>query len=566
VRLRTAAAVLAVLSLWAAPSARAGDPIMPLAQVKPGMKCTGYTVVRGTEITTFDVEVLDVFEQRPYAPSILVRVSGPAVADGGVAAGFSGSPVYCNDEQGTARNIGAIAEVVGDYGNDLALATSIEEILRESPDPPASRARSRARVRAAASSRIPRTPLTVAGLSQPVERALVSVARRGPQPVIVAPRAPAQPAEPFTPLRPGSSVSVGLSSGDLWVGGIGTVAYVDGPSTWIFAHPFEGVGRRSLLMQEAYVHTVVGNPDPTLGSYKLAAPGRDIGTITNDGLASVVGTMGALPRTTDVKVTATDPQVGKSETTEVQVADESGVDLPAGFSPLAFIGPLTVADASARILRSVPARESGSMCARIDLLGGPEPLRICNRYVVQFGGGVGGGMADDLSRAVAAIDSAHYAPLAVERIDADIEVRRGARQADMLGATMPRSVRRGSRVAVSLRTREVRGRLRRFNFILEIPRRLSAGSHVLTLSGPDSDEGAVIGEEAGEIIIFDEGEDEELRPARSFTELRSQVESIERWDGVEARFSGRGGRTVRAYRDDEVRIGGEVRLRLRVRR
>ena len=550
--------------LGAAPSARAGDPIMPIEQVKPGMRCTGYTVIRGTEITTFDVEVVDVFEQRPYAPSILVRVSGPAVADGGVAAGFSGSPIYCNDQQGTARNIGAIAEVVGDYGNDLALATSIEEILRESPDPPAS-TRRRAKMRAAASSRIPRTPLTVAGLSQPVERALVSASRRGPLPVIVAPRAPAQ-AEPFVPLRPGSSVSVGLSSGDLWVGGIGTVAYVDGASTWVFAHPFEGVGRRSLLMQEAYVHTVVGNPDPTLGSYKLAAPGRDIGTITNDGLAAVVGTMGPLPRTTDVKVTAVDAQTGRAETTDVQVADESGVDLPAGFSPLAFIGPLTVADASARILRSVPARESGSMCVRIQLLAQPEPLRICNRYVVQFGGGVGGGMADDLSRAVTAIDLAEYAPLAIERIDADLEVRRGARQASLLGATMARTVRRGATVAVSLRTRVVRGPLRRFNFTLQIPRKLSPGTHVLTLSGPGSDEGAALGEEAGEIIIFDEGDEQEQRAARSFAELNSQVEAIERYDGVTARFSGRGGRTVRAYLDDQFRIGGEVRLRLRVRR
>jgi hypothetical protein len=537
---------------------------MPVEQVRPGMKCTGYTVVRGTEITTFDVEVVDVFEQRPYAPSILVRVSGPAVADGGVAAGFSGSPIYCKDEQGTARNIGAIAEVVGDYGNDLALATSIEEILRDSPDPPAS-ARRRAKMRAAASSRGTRTPLTVAGLSRHVERALVATARRGPRPVIVAPRAPAQ-AAPFVPLRPGSAVSVGLSSGDLWVGGIGTVAYVDGASTWVFAHPFEGVGRRSLLLQEAYVHTVVGNPDPTLGSYKLAAPGRDIGTITNDGLASVAGVMGQLPRTTDVRVTAVDAQTSRTETTEVQVADESGVDLPAGFSPLAFIGPLAVADASARILRSVPARESGSLCARIQLLGHPEPLRICNRYVVQFGGGVGGGMADDLSQAISAIDFAEYAPLAIERVDADLEVGRGARQAYLLGATMPRSVRRGSTVAVSLRTRVVRGPLRRFTFALEIPRGLSPGTHVLALSGPDSDEGAAIGEEAGEIVLFDEGDEEDPRPARSFSELRSQVEAIERWDGVQARFSGRGGRRVRAFRDDQFRIGGEVKLRLRVRR
>jgi hypothetical protein len=561
VRLRTALVIAAVALGLMAPAAHAGDPIMPLSQVKPGMRCTAYTVIRGTEITSFDAEVMDVVEQRPYAPSILVRVSGPAVADGGVAAGFSGSPIYCKDDQGTARNIGAIAEVVGDYGNDLALATPIEEILREPVDPPPGRAR----VRAAAARGAPVTPLTVAGLSRPVERALVATARRGPRPIFAAPKAPA-PSEPFVPLRPGSSVSVGFSSGDIWVGGIGTVAYVDGTSAWVFGHPFEGVGRRSLLMQEAYVHTVVGNPDPSLGSYKLAAPGRDIGTITNDGLSAVAGTMGILPRRTELEVTARDPQLARSETTRADVADESAVDLPSGYSPLAFVGPLAVADAAARVLRAVPARESGALCARIELLGQPEPLRFCNRYVVQAGGGVGGGMADDLASAIASIDAAEYAPLAVERVEADLDVHRGARQAYMLGASMPRSVRRGSTVPVSLRARIVRGGLRRFDFRLRVPRGLEPGSHVLTLEGADTDEGGELGGELGGIVIFDEDGEEAERPARSFAELRAQIDQIARWDGVTARFAGGGGGRVRAYLDPDVRIGGSIKLRLRVRR
>lgn len=556
-RLRTALAVLAVLLGIAAP-AHAGDPIMPLDQVKPGMKCTGYTVIRGTEVTTFDVEIVDVFEQRPYAPAILVRVSGPAVADGGVAAGFSGSPIYCNDGQGVARNAGAIAEVVGDQGNELALATSIEEILREPLTPP------QAQLRRAAARRAPRTPLTVAGLTRPVERALVSTAARGPRPIIAAPKAPAL-AGPFEALRPGSAISVGLSSGDIWLGGIGTVAYVDGSTAWLFAHPFEGVGRRSLLLQEAYVHTVVGNPDPALGSYKLAAPGRDIGTVMNDGLAAVVGQTGNLPRTTDLSVTARDPDGGTSQQTEVEVAEESSVDLPSGISPLAFLGPLAVADASVRVVRSVPARESGTLCLRITLLGRDDPLRFCNRYVTQLGGGVGGSMADDVARAVAAVDFAEFAPLTVERMEAQLDVRRGARQAYMLGASMPRSVRRGSVVAVSLRTRMVRGPLRRFTFNLRIPRSLAPGEHTLTLSGPNADEAGELGGELGEIIVLGEG-DEEALPARTLGELEDQIAAIRRWDGLTARFSGRGGRRVRAHLDPVIRIGGEIKLRLRVRR
>ena len=547
--------------LGLAPSARAGDPTMPVSQVRPGMKCTGLTVIRGTEIVSFDAEVVDVLEPRPYAPNILIRVSGPNVANGGVAAGFSGSPIYCDDGAGTARNIGAIAEVVGDYGNNLALVTSIEEILKEPVDPPAPR---RDRVRAAATRRVPPAPLTVAGLSRPVERALVAASRRGPLPVIAAPRAPG-PAPLFEPLRPGSAASVGLSSGDIWVGGVGTVAYVDGTTAWLFGHPFEGVGRRSLLLQQAYVHTVVGNPDPTLGSYKLAAPGADIGTVSNDALAAVVGSMGGLPRTTDLVVNARDADADHSERTEVQVADESAVDTPSGFSALGFLGPLAVADAATRVMRSVPARESGRQCVRLELLDVEEPLRFCNRYVVQLGGGAGGSMADDVARAVAAIDAAEYAPVAVERVEANVELERGAREAFMLGVTLPRAVRRGAVVSVSLRTRIVRGGLRRFNFRLRIPRSLSPGNHVLTLSGPDTDESGEIGGALGDIIIFFDDE-EEPTPARSFDELAAQIGRIERWDGVQARFSGRGGTRSRAFIDPDLRIGGEVKVRLRVAR
>lgn len=558
-RLRTAVALTAVLLGIAAP-AHAGDPIMPLSQVKPGMQCTGYTVVRGTDITTFGVEIVDVFEQRPAAPAILVRVSGPAVDESGVAAGFSGSPIYCDDGQGTMRNAGAIAEVIGDWGNKLALATSIEEILSEPAQPPAGHAR----VRVAATG-APPAPLTVAGLSRPVERALTAAARRGARPIIPAPKAPAL-AGPFEPLRPGSAVSVGLSSGDLWIGGVGTVAYVDGTTAWLFAHPFEQAGRRSLLLQDAYVHTVVANPDPQFGSYKLAAPGRDIGTTTNDALAAVVGQMGTLPRTTDVQVLANDPEGGRSERMQIEVADESAVDTPAGYSPLELVGPLAVAEASARILRSVPSRMSGSMCARITLLGRRDPLRICNRYVTQLGGGLGGSMADDLVRAIAAIDVAEYAPLAIERLDVELDARRGARQAYMLGASMPRSVRRGQVVTVSLRTRMVRGPVRRFDFRLRIPRSLAPGTHTLTLSGPNADEAGELGGELGEIIVFDDSEEEGLSPARSFSELEAQIAAIRRWDGVLGRFSGRGGTRVRAYADPVVRIGGSTRLRLRVKR
>src|SRR4051795_8937478 len=113
--LRSAAAAALLCSIVAAP-ARAADPIMPLSDVHAGMRCTGYSVIQGTDISSFDVDILDVADGDAVAvpPRILVQVSGPAVDVTGVGPGFSGSPIYCSDGAGVARNVGAISESLGD--------------------------------------------------------------------------------------------------------------------------------------------------------------------------------------------------------------------------------------------------------------------------------------------------------------------------------------------------------------------------------------------------------------------------------------------------------------------
>src|SRR5262245_49764978 len=128
-RILSLAAAVAALLVPAGP-AFAGDPTMPLWQVHAGMRCTGYSVIQGTAISSFDVEVLDIAGgEAASVGNILVRVSGPAVDATGVGPGFSGSPIYCPDSAGVMRVIGAISESVNEYGGRVALATSIEAIL-----------------------------------------------------------------------------------------------------------------------------------------------------------------------------------------------------------------------------------------------------------------------------------------------------------------------------------------------------------------------------------------------------------------------------------------------------
>ncbi len=104
-RLRAAATAAAVSCLAPATAAAEGPPTMGLDGVRPGMACVGQTVVRGTQITTFDVEIIDVIAgdaaaQQPY---LLFRASGPALAGTGLGQGFSGSPISCPGKGSRSR-------------------------------------------------------------------------------------------------------------------------------------------------------------------------------------------------------------------------------------------------------------------------------------------------------------------------------------------------------------------------------------------------------------------------------------------------------------------------------
>src|SRR3954469_13921875 len=337
--LRSAAAAALLCSVVATP-ARAADPIMPLRDVHKGMKCTGYSVIQGTDISSFDVEVIDVVAGDPgeQQPLILVRVSGPAVDATGIAEGFSGSPILCPADQGVQRIAGAIAYSTADYGSKVVLATPIESILGQKVDPPA-------RARRGPAKRALRAPIAISGIAPALGDAFKAAARRDGRAISVAPYAPLASSFPVQTLTPGASLAVGLASGDVSAGAVGTVTYVDGDKVWGFAHPSAAVGRRDLLMQDAYVYTVIGNPVGTGDaiSEKLAAPGHDVGTLTADGPNGVAGRLGALPPRTPVRVLVRDGDTGHQEGVSTQVADESAVDMPSGTSGLSLIAPMALA-------------------------------------------------------------------------------------------------------------------------------------------------------------------------------------------------------------------------------
>jgi hypothetical protein len=553
-----------------APTASARDAITPLKDVHRGMACTARTVVQGTEIASFDVAVLDVVADTDGTGArILVRVSGPAVAASGIASGFSGSPVYCPDAKGAIGNAGAISATIGQYGNDVGLVTPIEQMLGLPVRPPSG---ARAAPQLLRNARTLTGPLTLSGLTPSLRAVAQQAAQRSGRAIVAAPAGPLG-TFPRQRLVPGASMAVALATGALSVSAIGTVTYRDGATVYGFGHELDGAGRRSLPLQDAYVYTVIDNPLDTdaSSSYKLAAPGHVLGTLSSDALQGVVGTVGAVPATIPVSVTVHDADRNRTVRQRTDVAQEVDVGEPTGHAALVSVAPVAVAQAVTTVFDGAPASESGRMCVSVGLRETRRSLRFCNRYVLR--GSVAEGqpaplatsMSNDLSTALGAIDGARYAGLHVTKVHADVTVARGLALGTILAARAPSVVRAGATATVTARVRLYRGPLRTLKLRLPIPRDLRPGRTTIELAGTAPDE-ASDGSDLGDLLVSLSGGDSPAPPsksdgAQSLAEVIAGFARAHRSDGVTAKA---GKRRWRAFVDPRLRLEGDVALEVRV--
>ena len=114
---------------WGASSlpAFALDPILPTAEVVPGMTGTAYTVVDNTKaIRDFAVDIVGTVDNgKGSTPMIMARATGPVVEQaGGILQGMSGSPVYVD-----GRLVGAVAAGLKDMTPYTFFITPIEDML-----------------------------------------------------------------------------------------------------------------------------------------------------------------------------------------------------------------------------------------------------------------------------------------------------------------------------------------------------------------------------------------------------------------------------------------------------
>src|SRR5256885_15147076 len=88
-------------------------------------------------------------------------------------------------------------------------------------------------------------------------------------------------------------------TGDLQLGGPGTVPHLDGERVYAFGHPMYNLGPTEFPMTRAYVYTIL----PSLfSSMKLSTTGEVIGTVLQDRATAIAGRLGPGPRMIPVTI------------------------------------------------------------------------------------------------------------------------------------------------------------------------------------------------------------------------------------------------------------------------
>jgi hypothetical protein len=312
--------------------APAASRAFPVDDLRPGMVAIGRTVFEGDRLDEFTVHILGVLRNviGPSRNLILARLEGGPLANTGVIAGMSGSPVYID-----GRLLGAVSYSLGQFSKEpIAGITPIGEMVDAATLPATRRQAARvelpmpltpealrtslrqafAWVRPFAESpadvqvltggsltpgigallRPIATPITIGGFEPGVADPVVAAFRDQGFLPVMAGGAQAAAERVTTPLRPGDPIGVALMSGDLELGATGTVTDVVGDRVYAFGHPFYNLGPTAFPMTRAHVHVVLPS---LLSSMKIASTGDVIGTISQDRATTIAGTLGRGPAT-----------------------------------------------------------------------------------------------------------------------------------------------------------------------------------------------------------------------------------------------------------------------------
>lgn len=460
------AALVLMGSCAVASSAAAEETVfMPVSEVREGMRGYAKTVVHGRDITTFDVDVMGVMKNKGATGGdlILVKVSGPVIeASNGIAQGMSGSPVYID-----GKLVGAVAYGFPQSGGRIGMVTPISDMIRLwtiddksvpslLPEP--------------SDGLIPvTTPLMAAGYNESAMDYLSE--KMGDFHMVPYAAAAGAGDEAVYPLEAGSAVAASLVTGDLKLGAIGTVTYVDGDHMVAFGHPFRSKGTSSYFMNNSYIFTVI--PSHNI-PFKLGSVGAEIGEVIQDRGAGISGVSGVIPDSTALHASVRDLDLGITRNLSVRMIRDE-----------ALLPTLSATSVYNAVSNVIDRQGEGTVVLTYTLYPENEkqaPFTRSNLYWAK--NDAAERSVDELYNVVKILEQNRFEPYTLRRIQVDVDVTKERKTAQLLDATAtPMIVSPGDAISVRARLAPYRGTIFYKDLVFNVPKDQPYGDMILEVRG-----------------------------------------------------------------------------------
>lgn len=402
-------------------------PVFELKDLIPGLKGEALTVIRGTKIEKFDVEIIELIPDGGFdgGPLILAHFTGPVVDhSNGIAAGYSGSPVYIDGKllgavsaaiPFTDTHVGGITPIgsmmaalpdaqgldfgentvlpatensgvpIDEDGNVISYVDTLEEALAMNDQALSEHRHAYAAVEAT-------TPVFVSGVSgrvlglyedqireklgtnlELITRPTGSAAGPG---LFLKQDSDADGALLLNdqtggpPLKPGDAVAASLVTGDIEMQAIGTVTYSDDEGRFLmFGHPFFQAGPTNMPISKAYITWTYTSMERAFKEGVRLEP--TLGTMTKDQGAACGGTFTFQPDMIPVKVKIKDIDTGETQDFNFEVFKHPD------WTPMLLA--MSVNQAATEVLDRQP-KGTMKLSYHVEAAGLKEPLRRQNYY------------------------------------------------------------------------------------------------------------------------------------------------------------------------------------------
>jgi hypothetical protein len=461
------------------------------------MKGYGRTVMKGTKVETFQIEVLGVLRNTsPGRDLILARLSGLGLEKTGVIAGMSGSPVYVE-----GRLVGAVAyawvfgkEPIAGITPFRQMSSFVETLERRDV------AAASKPVRLGLSGPLEiggkefdavtvsqdcsaepnegdglmltplRSPLAASGFTPGALKLLTSRTRHlGLVPMQGgAASAKILDEERDVALEPGGPLAVSLIRGDFDLSGIGTVTHVEGNRVYGWGHPFMSLGGCDLPMMTGYIHTVY--PRQTV-SFKMGSPLREVGVMNADVSTCIAGWVG---KKADMMPLRTTVITGKDDrhTFDVEVARHQTL-LPT----LVFTALVNGADLEGEM----PDELTAHLKAKIEVEGA-EPILIEDVYS-GFSGSRGPTIVyGQVASVVSQLTYNPHKTLRIKRVTCEARMESGRQTAEIESVELDsKEYRPGDVVRATAVLKPYKGPRQKVRLELKLPKDLPEGDYDATI-------------------------------------------------------------------------------------